>query len=377
MYHYHQHKPGGWNRHIEPQIEILENAVVCPSTSPFYNDIGIFVQESTVFKSDGEVCELSLHLAGDLGFDNIPGPYPGDIDQSVRVGTHFYGGVLIGHFGHFLFESLARLWGVDQLNTELQSIVFVKGWGLMGPDGQGALMVPHFVDEALRLLSLGGERTVIHQKPVRYQRLVVASQLYGSRLLRGHPYFHQFVHRLKGVKPVNQVKDDCSGVYISRRKLLGGGGLLCEAVLEENLRRYGYTIIYPEELTIEQQVSIYNTNRRLIFAEGSALHLFCFVATEQHDVVVIDRRVQGIPHVIDQIISFGAPKIHEINCVIGHMFRNDSDMEHGDVLAMAMLDFNLLGASLAARGFIPDQDQWRTPTAEELAFARAALMGEE
>ena len=90
----------------DPVIERLDNATIRPITQRVLNDVGAIVQDSCVFASDRSVCKVSLHLAANINHDNQPGAYPNENQMLDMNGTHLYAGVLIGHFGHFIVESL-------------------------------------------------------------------------------------------------------------------------------------------------------------------------------------------------------------------------------------------------------------------------------
>jgi hypothetical protein len=53
---------------------------------------------------------------------------------------------------------------------------------------------------------------------------------------------------------------------------------------------HGYTIIRPETMSLSRQIIAYNAVEELVFAEGSALHLYAPVARPDQRVFVIWRR---------------------------------------------------------------------------------------
>lgn len=350
---------------VSPVVEILGNAIVVPQRHIHRNDFGVTIHDSGAYRSDGRLCELARHVAGFSDFDNLPRP---TIDAGVTVtdtrsGTHLYGGALVYHFGHFLVESLSRLWALIEYGGQIETVVFVRAWG---PFGDG---LPAFMTDTLSLL--GAQRlTIIDDDPVRFETLIVPAQLLGCHLISGHEAFHRFVHRLRKIRTQHSAPMGGTGsVYVSRRKFCesGGGSFVCEDVIEENLRNYGYDVIYPEELTVEQQLDVYNRCERLVFAKGSALHLFALVAREDQNVLIVSRRNNRDDVVPLQLRSFGAPLVKQCQVVKKQVYRdNVADPVAKFATSLSVLDFDALGTMLRARGFIPDKKRWRAPTEPEL-----------
>ncbi len=98
-----------------PVVECIESATVCPENHAFRNDAGVLVQDGGVYYPDGRLCELSVHRACNRLHANVPLPLASSVASREVTGTHLFGGILIGHFGHFLLESLSRLWALDEM----------------------------------------------------------------------------------------------------------------------------------------------------------------------------------------------------------------------------------------------------------------------
>lgn len=80
-------------------------------------------------------------------------------------------------------------------------------------------------------------------------------------------------------------------VYVSRSRLAPDRGhYLQERVLEAALQRNGYRIFHPQEHPLAEQIEVLATAGQLIFADGSAAHLWSLGAQGGQDVAVILRR---------------------------------------------------------------------------------------
>ena len=332
-------------------IERISGAVLAPITGYRKSEAGTLIQDSAIYYSNGLLCETSLHIASSPQHLNVPGPFPSRVARQIQ-GTHIYGGILIGHFGHFIVEGLSRLWAVRR-QPPVKSIVFVRGLGipLLNRDA-----IPDYAAELFSLLGLGAP-VALHDGPVQFEQLSVPAQLFGFHYMRGHPVFHSFVHSLRhvGRRPKLSTK-----VYVSRSKLGGNmtGGILCESLIEDNLSSYGYNIFHPQDLSIEAQIGLYNNTSQLIFAEGSAIHLFGLVARHSHKVALIRRR-RGVAFPIEQLGGFASCEVSDLNCIKNYYL-------HGNT-STCEVDFAELGKKLEELGFIPHQRFWRIPKRAELA----------
>ena len=208
---------------------------------------------------------------------------PGDADPlpdpAGRVeGTAIFGGVIGPAFGHQVTQSIGRLWA-----------------GALAPDAP-ILFLPerlsftdipgHFRDLALCL----GVRNPLRLMtgPARCDRLLVPQEACNLDLRPCTTPF--FRHWLATARPAPQAMDG-PDIYVSRSRLpLDNGQYLQEPALERALEACGYLILYPEQMGIPAQLDAYARARRLIFADGSAAHLWSFVARPEQKAAVVLRR---------------------------------------------------------------------------------------
>ncbi|MBP0439572.1 glycosyltransferase family 61 protein [Tianweitania sediminis] len=305
-----------------------------------------------VYDANGQVVTRGLQLKA--SYNNEPLPWEEGTIVSTIAGTHLFGGMLQArHFGHFLTESLSRMWAFKALQNSVQSVVFylrditedVEPW----------------VNETFREFFPEANLTLVRAE-TRFETLIVPDQSI-------HPDYKQIVGTPLIRQAFSQAKFPYRGtrrdVYISRSKLhVRDGGILGETHIEQMLQRDGYDIIYPERLTIEQQVQLYRTSGRTIFAEGSAIHLFALCATPTHRPFIIwRRRVNGVFQ--DQLRSFtgkdlpGSARVKELWIAS----KRGSD----PVTARASVDMHGIEGDLRVNGFISDQpwDEYDTKRDDE------------
>lgn len=311
---------------------LVYNAKILPLTKltpPVLPSFGSF--DGGVYYQDNTICQEGLHAK--THYRNVPKNIDFSSFEKIN-GCHFFGGMLQEHFGHFLTESIGRLWVKNYIAKKIDSIIYYH----RVPSGK----IPNFVHEFFELLGIEC-RVEIIRNPVVVDEILVPQQVEKNGMLYGHSVMKELVSPLKLIDGGGSKK-----IYVSRARLnLNDGGFFCEDLIEKYLLDDGYHVIYPEKMTIQQQLAAYNSAEKIIFAEGSALHLYALVARpEQHVFVVWRRKVAT--HFEWQINTFGGPKkIHGVPCI-----KETYMPPAGEVCARAVIDFERLSEELYEKNFI-------------------------
>ena len=278
-----------------------------------------------------------------------------DRDQQAAArnyaGTWLYAGECWSHFGHFIFESLSRFWALDQLEAQIDGIVFLsphrgaEDSGL-APDGLQARI--------LRMLGITLP-VLFLSEPAGFERLYVPRQGCGmGGLAAGTPAHRRFLQgRLRRLEP----KTGVERLYLTRSGYkLRRGGIFGEGYLEQNLAAQGYLIYAPEQHSVEDQIATYLGARQVVAPDSSALHLFGFVASAAQDLAIVLRRKQGAKDLLPQITGFSGRKPLVIDAIKGVLARDNARIATWG--QFADLDFDFLGGQLAEGGFLPDPGAW-------------------
>ena len=169
---------------------------------------------------------------------------------------------------------------------------------------------------------------------------------------------------------MDQPPDPAISVYVTRTALgPEAGRFACEDHLETLLAQQGYQIFVPEQHSIAEQVAMFQRAGRLIFAEGSAVHLFSLVRRPGQISAVIHRRPELPAVMLAQMADRAGEPTRAVN-VIADVFWPP---RRGDHLGLSVLDFAALGRELAAMGLI-DAQGWLAPSeAMVQASLRAGL----
>lgn len=337
---------GGWST----RIRTVSSATVVPITQGYlvhnagvYDDRRAFVHEAVLWRGRPML---------------VPSEIPEVVDQ--LPGRWIWGGVLIGHFGHFLMESTGRLWALDALKGAVDGIVFVARRDV--PSGEITGFHRHFFD-----LFCPGIPIHVIEKPTRIATLEVPGQGFGiGPLSSGTAAFRETVHRrfATKVKPAGAEK-----LYISRSALGPTlGSVLEERRIEQSVAASGYDIFHPQDHSLTEQIARYKAARQVVALDGSALHLFSMVGRPDQQVAMIKRRISnGSTGIIRHLAAFTGREPLVLDVISRQWVR--SDRRGADNFSFAELDFGKLGAELAAAGFIPQGTTWPKLTEDEAFVA--------
>ena len=193
---------------------------------------------------------------------NLNVAYPFDRNAPRVDETVVYGGFLDNHFGHFIVESLARMWWYLENCDRRYKFVFIS------PDKNmhRSPLIEYFL-----LLGLDRKDMIFPRKPTRFASIIVPEQ--ASYIFGGF--------RDKAMAVYNAIRDKArpskhENVYFTRTQFYGKS-CIGEEYFEHYYRALGYEIIAPERLSIREQISVAAGAQKIVCVNGSAHHhlLFC------------------------------------------------------------------------------------------------------
>jgi hypothetical protein len=281
-------------------------------------------------------------------------------------GRYIFGGILYGHFGHFIVESLARLWAQDAPGVEVDGMLFTP-------------KVTTFAEKAVlqqqHLAELLGLRVpmVVAREPLQVDELYVPAQGFGMNdLIEGSAAFRSFINTHAGasIAPNGPEK-----LYISRSGLpRDRGSVLGEYKLEQYLRDEGYDIFHPQKSKAEEQIARYKAARQIIGVDCSPFHLLGYVGDSgQSAAIILRRNMQVAKTLALQLSAFKGMKVNEIDCLLDDWYplpgSRPSRTSWGEI------DFGILHARLLASGHIQNPTPWPSLTEDERAAELQRLEG--
>ncbi|WP_299426582.1 glycosyltransferase 61 family protein [uncultured Shimia sp.] len=199
------------------------------------------------------------------------------------AGTWVFGGTLYGHFGHFILESLSRIWALEDLRGKIDGVIFTPKRN--DPQFHQVLKQLRPLMEALGV----NVEARVALAPTRVETLFVPRQGIGMHdLMEGSQKFRDFMNKHAGA---DIPADGATKIYISRSKLPPHrGGLICESILEDYLAAEGYEMFHPQNHSAAEQIAAYKAATHIIAVDCSPLHLLAYVGNASQKVGILTRR---------------------------------------------------------------------------------------
>jgi hypothetical protein len=295
------------------------------------------------------ICDGTVHSLG-----TVMSPQMVDVAALPKVdnlpGTWLFAGLFWPHFGHFLFESLSRLWALSHIAQPIDGLVFAS----KKPVPEEKCADPSFQRTLLRKCRADLPVKILHDS-VQVENLIVPRQACAlGALAAGTPEFRDFIkHSLRGdITPGPHDK-----IYISRQGYrLRRGGHFDEARLVALLENEGYHIFRPERVSLDDQIATYMGASRIVSSDSTALHLAAFLARPDQQIAIILRRKDGDRDITPNIAACTGQLPLVIDAITGFHIRQG--MRNLNWAQFAEIDFEQVGQALGQGGFIDRPEAW-------------------
>ena len=236
-------------------MRVVRNGVVVPDT-------GVGMVAHGVFDARGAFLPLSHARLSRGRISDVPDLAP---PQDRLRGTYLYAGVSHDHFGHFLLESLSRIWALDHLDAAPDGLILPARTGMeMGPPLPARL--------ARAVARFCGDLPVhIVKQPTQVDRLILPTPGFGhGPWLDGTAHHRNWIAKRLADLPV----DGADKLYITRRGLHRPDALVDrEDAIEAMMEEAGYFVFAPERHHLDVQLGVMRAARLIVGADGSAFHL--------------------------------------------------------------------------------------------------------
>lgn len=204
--------------------------------------------------------------------------------QAVRDRDAVWIGPIIDHFGHGIADASTRILG-SLAERPGALLVFA---GHAGKPLRELEATPSWFRQMLAWYGVDPARVRIVDRPTHFRTLCVVPQ--GEQLL-GPPPTEAYLDQLtqNAARHFGRPQQRATLVYVSRAGLTNtfAGERYLEALLAPSSR---VVVKRPETVPLTEQLRAYHGARRLIFAEGSALHGLQLLGGGLGQVDVINRR---------------------------------------------------------------------------------------
>lgn len=354
------------NKPLASQTRAYDNAVLVRTPGSEGYQI-----KASVFDAERERIPSAISWISHILPATLPRKHPIKRRIKHRAGTWLFGGRHHPHFGHFLCETIGRLWAIDHIDEPYEGILFF-------PSSDNDLDSFNANFASLSEILDFDANVQICDDFQRVDRLIVPLQGCGiDRLMLSSPETRSFItRRLKrDFQPTG-----CEKLYISRSGDFGRHGRIYvgEQILEQLLEADGYTIFHPEQHSWQEQLRHYLSAKVILGSDGSAMHLANFTGRSDLKIGIIKRRTGWTG---DQLARqgqfFGVGETHVFQH-LGRLFAL-SGYRGTTFSLMPELMLNDLCEALKAQGFISNQTVWQNLSNAELreqleAVARVAQM---
>jgi hypothetical protein len=352
--------PPDLSQSIADRIDQVVRAIVVPPAKGLPNRP---VQRSGVLRPDGTFVARSITWRGSAQVTVAP-PVPKPETVGRLPGRWLFLGPLFGHFGHFLVESIARIWAFDRLRGEIDGVLYV-------PKFQNR---PEHVAGVYRpfLEALGVTAPMVNiEDPVQVDVLHVPEQGFGMfQMIEGAPEFRDFIraHAGRGIAPHGPPR-----IYISRTELPPArGSILGERVLQTRLEAEGYVPFHPQKHDFATQIAAYKAATHVVSLDASPLHLLALVGNGRQKVGIIARRAGGL----DEIFARQIRAFHEAEAYpLGFLVRNwiEEAASRPSRTSWGEVNFAALSVALREAGLITGAVPWPGLTEAERAAEVARI----
>lgn len=183
--------------------------------------------------------------------------------------VYFYGHHVTHHFGHFLFSILARLWALPYGRSTRFKILVLHLPSKATMDG--------FAGQMLAALGITEKDLIAFDRPMRLRSVIVPAPAFRENNLAYSAYRSLCQAIGRTFVPPSTVTPNDKPIFLSKSRLSSGLNTFSnEGDLLEIIERRGIEIVYPETLSIEQQIRLFKERRFVLGVVGSAFHTCIF-----------------------------------------------------------------------------------------------------
>lgn len=251
--------------------ESYDNAIVLPVRKK-PND-GMIFGLGGVINSHGDFVEKS-------GIEKrIGGLYPHTISK-CEDSKVVYCGYWVKQWGHFLVEAVARVWYFFENDTTVDKYVFIS-------EENGPTELYGNYKEFFELLGISDKLEIIN-KPIKYREVIVPELAY-SRKYYYHEKYKQIFDHIAQKAICNSDSEEAmpERIFLSRSQFpKAQRAEIGLDFLDSYFSSNGYTILYPEKLSLTALIRYLYSAEVCASASGTVPHNLLFAQTGKKAIIV-------------------------------------------------------------------------------------------
>ena len=260
---------GNFYKDKQLSANIYPNATFLPIISR--NDGSPWFRGGILDKNNQYVEEVVAHLNKAIVYKDYPVPenIPYVDEDVIYIGSYW------NHYGHFVVEELSQIWYIlknKNINLKLcYSMV----------DNQA---LPTYMQDTFKLLGISSEKLLRITQPTKFKSIIVPETCSLTNLWYTKEYKMIYDIIRDSVPPIFNEKIYLSRTHFKKAQETEFGEWYIENLFAAN----GYKIIYPEELSFIEQLSIIKGAKTVACISGSLLHQMLF-AQDGTELIVIQQ----------------------------------------------------------------------------------------
>ena len=253
----------------DKRVRVVDNGIVLPKSELYLakggvtDGSGTFIPESSI-QNEGSY----IRIDGGYEFD--------ETDESMSDTEVIYLGYFFRHWGHFLMDCTTRMWILLDDTYRDCKVVF--------PDHPANVRDGNY-DRFLQLLGVEEDRIVKISGPTRFKKVIIPAEArISSNKMHTDEWYRIFDRVVENAR--YDIEKIPKRVYFSRGKF--GKPELGESEIEHNYEINGFEIVYPERLTLDEQIGIFQ-NAEEVVSQNSSICMNVVFAKEGLKWTVINK----------------------------------------------------------------------------------------
>lgn len=266
------------------------NALVVPAVDGDFVGDGRSTHGVYPTPQSSNIPDYYSHVRGEVAWRNqkLQDEYINDhsIEESLS-GSWVFLGIYLQPFGHFLSESIHRLWYLIDNQDSIDGVIFISS---VHQKNYSLDKAPSYVKSVIKYYA-PNLKVKFLDKLTKVERLIIpepGSQL-GAASKEWYKAFNKNYFMGQSVSLTVHL-DFPTKIIMSRSRFFDKGRLLGIDYYWSILEQLGYKIINPETYPLDKQLSILSNAEVVIWEEGSAMHLLELFNVVYSKQVLITRR---------------------------------------------------------------------------------------
>ena len=287
---------------VEPQYVTLRDAIAtrfemvppgeAPDQPPRHASFKAYTR-GCLYDADGTRIDLSVRVGG-VGDDEAMSIDPEILPPEQRGGSWLPGrtlylGTIMNRYGHFVTEGLSRYW-----RKETASFRHFVAYPFIHDEGQ--TLTQGFHRYLAELLDVPLDRTAILRSQMVFDEIVVPEQLWTHNVLVNAHMRDLY----GGIRARHAGRESSGRIFLSRK---ASPHLTNVPAVEEVFASYGFRVLYPEEIEMAEQLSLYANCEILAGLSGGAMRNCLFTRPGLMTIEVGDPRARREPVVMQRIAN--------------------------------------------------------------------------